>query len=53
MDTAKNILEYMQVIHTALKQNGTWINIGNKQTRLLLSLSLIYIFAGRSFIISL
>ncbi|KAK4514658.1 NADPH-dependent 1-acyl dihydroxyacetone phosphate reductase [Mucor velutinosus] len=28
MDTAKNILEYMEVIHKALKQNGTWINIG-------------------------
>jgi carnosine N-methyltransferase len=28
MDTAKNIMEYMQVIHSTLKQNGTWINIG-------------------------
>jgi len=28
MDTAKNILEYMEVIHKTLKQNGTWINIG-------------------------
>lgn len=28
MDTAKNIMEYMEVIHTALKQGGTWINIG-------------------------
>jgi carnosine N-methyltransferase len=28
MDTAKNIIEYMEVIHKTLKQNGTWINIG-------------------------
>ncbi|KAI8637200.1 N2227-like protein-domain-containing protein [Parasitella parasitica] len=28
IDTAKNILEYMEVIHKTLKQNGTWINIG-------------------------
>lgn len=28
LDTAKNIIEYMEVIHTTLKQNGTWINIG-------------------------
>ncbi|KAI8883285.1 N2227-like protein [Backusella circina FSU 941] len=28
IDTAKNIIEYMEVIHKTLKQNGTWINIG-------------------------
>ncbi|KAG1456965.1 hypothetical protein G6F56_006714 [Rhizopus delemar] len=28
IDTAKNILEYLEVIHKALKQNGKWINIG-------------------------
>lgn len=28
MDTAKNIIEYMEVIYKTLKQNGTWINIG-------------------------
>ncbi|KAI8356122.1 N2227-like protein-domain-containing protein [Choanephora cucurbitarum] len=28
IDTAKNIIEYMEVIHKALKPNGTWINIG-------------------------
>ncbi|KAI9331146.1 N2227-like protein-domain-containing protein [Pilaira anomala] len=28
IDTAKNIIEYMEVIHQALKQHGTWINIG-------------------------
>ncbi|KAI8979511.1 N2227-like protein-domain-containing protein [Mycotypha africana] len=28
MDTAKNIIEYMEVIHKALKPNGKWINIG-------------------------
>ncbi|KAI8376960.1 N2227-like protein-domain-containing protein [Blakeslea trispora] len=28
IDTAKNIIEYMEVIHKALKPNGVWINIG-------------------------
>ncbi|KAF7726246.1 hypothetical protein EC973_008956 [Apophysomyces ossiformis] len=28
IDTAKNILEYMDVIHKVLKPGGTWINIG-------------------------
>ncbi|KAI8047951.1 N2227-like protein-domain-containing protein [Gilbertella persicaria] len=28
LDTAKNIIEYMEVIHKALKPNGVWINIG-------------------------
>ncbi|KAI9485456.1 MAG: N2227-like protein-domain-containing protein [Benjaminiella poitrasii] len=28
IDTAKNIIEYMEVIYKALKDNGTWINIG-------------------------
>ena len=28
MDTAKNIIEYMETIHHALKQHGTWINVG-------------------------
>lgn len=28
MDTAKNIIEYMEVIRNTLKQGGTWINIG-------------------------
>ncbi|KAI8993126.1 N2227-like protein-domain-containing protein [Pilobolus umbonatus] len=28
IDTAKNILEYMEVIHKILKPNGIWINIG-------------------------
>lgn len=32
IDTAKNILEYLEVIHKALKQNGKWINIGKIRT---------------------
>ncbi|CEG70080.1 hypothetical protein RMATCC62417_06035 [Rhizopus microsporus] len=28
IDTAKNILEYLEVIHKILKPHGTWINIG-------------------------
>ncbi|KAL0083549.1 N2227-like protein-domain-containing protein [Phycomyces blakesleeanus] len=28
IDTAKNILEYIETIHRILKQGGTWINIG-------------------------
>ncbi|KAG1048973.1 hypothetical protein G6F43_008673 [Rhizopus delemar] len=28
IDTAKNILEYLEIIHKALKPNGKWINIG-------------------------
>ncbi|KAI7902947.1 N2227-like protein-domain-containing protein [Cokeromyces recurvatus] len=28
IDTAKDIIEYMEVIYKALKDNGTWINIG-------------------------
>lgn len=30
IDTAKNILEYLEVIHKILKPHGTWINIGIK-----------------------
>ncbi|CAO3597148.1 unnamed protein product [Absidia cylindrospora] len=28
IDTARNILKYLEVIHRILKQGGTWINIG-------------------------
>ncbi|CAO3652071.1 unnamed protein product [Cunninghamella echinulata] len=28
IDTAKNIIQYMEVIHSILKQGGVWINIG-------------------------
>ena len=28
IDTGKNILDYLEVIHGALKTNGIWINIG-------------------------
>jgi len=28
MDTAKNILEYIEVISRILKPNGVWINLG-------------------------
>ncbi|KAI9260802.1 N2227-like protein-domain-containing protein [Sporodiniella umbellata] len=28
IDTASNILEYLEVIHKALKKNGVWINTG-------------------------
>ena len=28
IDTAKNIIEYLEVIHRALKPGGLWINLG-------------------------
>lgn len=28
IDTARNIIKYLEVIHGILKQGGTWINIG-------------------------
>ena len=28
MDTAKNIIEYLEVIKNVLKKHGTWINLG-------------------------
>ncbi|KAI8096286.1 N2227-like protein-domain-containing protein [Halteromyces radiatus] len=28
IDTARNIIKYLEVIHSILKQGGTWINIG-------------------------
>lgn len=28
IDTAKNIVEYLETIYNALKFGGTWINIG-------------------------
>lgn len=28
IDTAKNILEYLEVLYNTLKPNGIWINLG-------------------------
>ena len=28
IDTAKNIIEYLEVIHHALREGGVWINLG-------------------------
>jgi carnosine N-methyltransferase len=28
IDTAKNIIQYLEIIHKILKPGGTWINIG-------------------------
>lgn len=32
IDTAKNIIRYLEIIHQILKPGGTWINIGKHST---------------------